>query len=456
VRALATNLIAREACDWDFAARLEPAARQLLERPDGIAASSPWLLLALQRLSAEEQLTLTQSFVAAAYGDTPPRRPALVSPRARIRLGYLSADFYNHPTSVLLAGVIENHDRSRFELLACDLSPPVRDHYRLRLEAAFDKFVSLRELGDTEASAAIAREEIDIIIDLNGWTLGGRPGLLAPRPAAVQMQWLGYAGTLGAPWIDYIVADATVVPPGDDRFYTEKVIRLPETYQPNDRPEPPGRVPARAELGLPEQGMVLCCFNQMFKITAEVFALWMRILRRTPDAVLWLLAPGDGVQERLRQAARRHGVAPERLIFAPKVERDAHMARLKLVDLALDCLPYGSHTTAADAIRAGVPLIALQGETFAARVSASIVRAAGLPELIASDPQTYEDLVCRILADPVARSALRGRVTAARQTSILFDPARFARQLEQALGAAYERARSGLPPEAIDLRTAGG
>jgi predicted O-linked N-acetylglucosamine transferase (SPINDLY family) len=270
------------------------------------------------------------------------------------------------------------------------------------------------------------------------------------------MQWLGYAGTLGAPWIDYIVADATVVPPGDDRFYTEKVIRLPETYQPNDRPEPPGRVPARAELGLPEQGMVLCCFNQMFKITAEVFALWMRILRRTPDAVLWLLAPGDGVQERLRQAARRHGVAPERLIFAPKVERDAHMARLKLVDLALDCLPYGSHTTAADAIRAGVPLIALQGETFAARVSASIVRAAGLPELIASDPQTYEDLVCRILADPVARSALRGRVTAARQTSILFDPARFARQLEQALGAAYERARSGLPPEAIDLRTAGG
>jgi predicted O-linked N-acetylglucosamine transferase (SPINDLY family) len=376
----------------------------------------------------------------------------VIPARDKIRLGYLSADFYNHPTSVLLAGVIEHHDRSRFELVACDLSPPGRDYYRTRLEAAFNKFLPLRDLCDEAAAEVIAREQIDIVIDLNGWTLGGRPSMLASRPAAVQMQWLGYPGSLGAPWVDYIIADAVVVPPGADHFYSEKVIRLPETYQPNDRFEPVGHAVTRQQYALPDGAPVICCFNQMFKITPDVFALWMQILKRTPAAVLWLMASSEGATRNLRNAAQQHSVAPERLIFSPKVDRDLHMARLALADLAVDCTPYGSHTTASDAIRAGVPLIALQGDLFAARVSASIVRAAGFPELVASGPDEYEEIACRLLADPAALSALRARAVAARQTSILFDPARFARQLEQALLMAFERARSGLPPQAIDLR----
>lgn len=451
-RALATNMIAREVCDWEFAAELEPVARQLFDRPDGIEAGSPWLLLALQSLTAKEQLQATRSFVAATCGRAQPLAPAAVTARERIRVGYFSADFYNHPTSVLLAGVIENHDRNRFELIACDLSPPHRDHYRTRLEAAFDKFLLLRDLPDAAASAAIASEKIDIIIDLNGWTLGGRPEILAPRPAAIQMQWLGYPGTLAAPWIDYIIADATVIPPGHDDCYSEKVIRLPETYQPNDRPKPAEGKATRGEHGLPEGALVLCCFNQIFKITADVFALWMRILKRTPSAVLWLLASSDGAMTRLRAEAERQGIAPDRLIFAPKVQLDAHIARLSLADLALDCLPYGSHTTASDAIHAGVPILALQGDIFAARVSASIVKAAGCPELMASSLHEYEEMACGLLGNSEKLSALRAKIASARQSSILFDPARFSRQLEQALFAAFDRARSGLAPEAIYLR----
>ncbi len=319
---------------------------------------------------------------------------------------------------------------------------------------AFERFVPLQGRSCEDAMQQIADDEPDILIDLNGWTAEGWTGLLAKRVAPLQLQWLGYAGTLGAPWIDYVVADRRVIQPGDEVFYTEKVLALPDSYQPNDDKRESPQPWARSECGLPENAFVFGCFNKSYKITPEVFAVWMRLLQAKADSVLWLLDIG-AASETLRREASARGVDPQRLLFAPYVQTTAeHLARIPNMDVALDCFPFNSHTTGADMLWMGVPMIGLRGETFASRVSESILVAAGLDELVAASYEDYFALALRCASDAEFLANLKTRVRASR-ASPLFDTRRFARNLESGLELIWQRHVAGLPPEHIDVRQAG-
>jgi predicted O-linked N-acetylglucosamine transferase (SPINDLY family) len=350
-----------------------------------------------------------------------------------------------------MVGVIEQHDRARFDVIAYDFSPPANDDYRGRFEAAFDLMVPISGMSDQEATERIARDEVDVLIDLAGWTKRARPAVLAARPAPLQMQWLGFPGTLGAPWIDYIVADRVLIRPQDEPHFSEKIIRLPHTYQANDDKRIAGTTQSRSAYGLPEEAIVFCSFNGAFKLTPEVFDCWLRLLLAVDHSVLWLLQPEDIAMRALVAKATSRGIDPARLIFAPMVEPAEHLARLTRADLAFDCFPYGSHTTASDTLWAGVPLVALAGDTFASRVSASILTAAGLPELITSSLADYYNLALRLAGDPGALAGLRARVKGLRAGGPLFDTTLFTRDLERALAAAWERHCAGLAPAHIVL-----
>jgi predicted O-linked N-acetylglucosamine transferase (SPINDLY family) len=309
----------------------------------------------------------------------------------------------------------------------------------------------LRGLAVESMARRMADDDCDIIVDLTGWTQGTRSTALRFRPAPTQMQWLGYAGTLGARWCDYIVADNVLVGAGEERYYAEKIIRLPHSYQASDDRRLVAEPSPRAAHGLPEDAVVLCSFNQAFKITPDIFDVWMEVLRAVVPSVLWLPENPPGVMAAIRREAGRRGVAPDRLVFAPRVPDIAlHLGRLGHADLALDCFPYGSHTTANDALWAGVPLIALAGETYASRCSASILTAAGLGDLVTTSLPAYRDIVLRYATDRSARAALRQRVRDARQ-SPLFDSRQFTRDLEAAFEIADARRRAGSPPDHIAI-----
>ncbi|MEA2990923.1 MAG: hypothetical protein QOG83_3634 [Alphaproteobacteria bacterium] len=446
---------ARKACDWAFAASLEreacAAARGYLDA----RRANPGHLLALACATALDQLAAAQSYARQVQGGiaarpAPPRAPRPPGPRSRrLRVSYFSRDFHSHAISILLTGVIEAHDRTRFEIIAHDYSPPAADDYRRRLEAAFERMVLIGDMSDEQATARIAADDIDVVIDIDGWTKGHRARVLAMRPASVQIQWLGHPGTMGAPWIDYIVADPVLIPPGHEAHFSEKIIRLPNSYQPNDDKRSIGEGPRRQACGLPDGAFVFCCFNQAFKITPEVFDEWMRLLDAAPGSVLWLLDTEPQAVATMRGEASARGVAPDRLIFAPGLPHAEHLARLRHADLALDCHPYGSHTTASDMLWAGVPLVALMGETFASRVSASILTAAGLPELITTSLDDHYRLALRLATDRAQLATLRSRVEVQRRGSALFDTPRFARDLESGLLAAFERHCRGLAPDHI-------
>ncbi len=291
----------------------------------------------------------------------------------------------------------------------------------------------------------LRESEIDIAVDLKGFTANSRTGILALRPAPVQVNYLGYPGTMGAPYIDYVIADRHVIPPDHDIHYTEKVVRLPDAYQVNDATrriaEP---APTRAEAGLPEAGFVFCCFNSNYKITPEIFAVWMRLLERVTGSVLWLLEGSPLASENLRAEAKRRGVAPDRLIFAPMVPADVHLARHRLADLFLDTRPVNAHTTASDALWAGLPLVTCIDDAFAGRVAASLLHAVGLPELAARDLEHYEAIALRVATTPSLRSELRARLAQNRSTHPLFDTDRYRRHLEAAYEAMWERSQAGL------------
>ncbi len=289
------------------------------------------------------------------------------------------------------------------------------------------------------------------MVDLAGWTAGTRSPILAARPAPTQVQWLGFAGTMGAPWIDYIVADRTVLAAGEEERFTEKIIRLPQTYSPTDDRLAVGTPPSRSALGLPEQGFVFCSFNQPRKFTPEVFDCWMRLLSEVEGSVLWLQDLNPDATHALRGHAARYAVGADRLIFAPwATDKAAHLARLSRADLALDCYPYGSHTTASDILWAGVPLVGLAGETFASRVSASILTAAGMADFVTVSLQDYHDLALRVAKDPAALAEARRRAAASRRMS-LFDTAGFTRTLESAYRTIVERQRAGLSPDHVTI-----
>jgi protein O-GlcNAc transferase len=410
----------RQVCDWS-----EDAALDMLVKADlklGRPAIAPFAALAifdipvLHRRCA--QLTAPKPVPAPVW----PARPA----GERIRVAYLSSDLHEHATARLLAGVLEAHDRSRFEVFAVSYGPETGGPMQARLKAACEHWIAARSLSDAEIALKCREQGIDIAVDLKGYTQDGRPGILAHRAARVQVSWLGYPGTLGA-HADVVLADALTVPPGAESDWSEAVVRLPH-YQPNDALGPVLPPPSRVEASLPEGAPVFCCFNNPAKITPEVFAAWMTILKAAPDAVLWLYAGAPGAAENLRAHAVAVGVAPERVVFAEPVPHEQQLARHALADLVLDTWPYGAHTTASDALRMGVPVLTLPGKSFASRVGASLLTAIGMPELIAQSEADYVAKAAILVAD----KTLKPRVAEAVQRSTLFDPPAFARSLEAA------------------------
>lgn len=446
---------ARKICDWATAEKFEEIVIDKLRNgPERTDYPQPFPVLAMP--SAEPRDILAAGAQVASHYLAHPAQPHRTAQELgagkRLRIGYLSPDMHTHPMVHLSTELFELHDRSRFEIILFDYAPPKEDSiYRKRALAAFDKVVDIRELSDAEAAKAMADEGIAIAADIAGWTTGNRAQILARRPAPATLQWMGFPGTMGAPWIDYAVVDGIVAPPGSEADFSEKLVRLPFTYQSNDRKRRIGDQVTRAQAGLPEDAFVFCNFNQSYKLNRRIFDLWMELLRQRPNAVLWLMQENEWATAALRQQAQSLGVVPDRIIFAPRLPLDQHLARIALADLALDCAPYGSHTTASDALWVGVPQLALRGGTFAARVSASLVTAIGLPELISDTLEDHRDLALRLSEDRALLTSYRARLAANRLTTPLFDSAGFTRYMEAGYEAIWRRCLDGLPPDHINV-----
>jgi predicted O-linked N-acetylglucosamine transferase (SPINDLY family) len=424
-------------CRWDA---IGPGSAELRRqvRDEGLAVA-PFTFLALsddpqeQRLCAELHLRKALPALAAPLWRGERYR------HDRIRVAYLSADFCEHATAYLAAGLFERHDRSRFETVALSYGADDRSPMRARLARAFDKFVDVRALSDAHVARLLRDMEIDIAVDMKGHTTEARIGILAHRPAPVQVAYLGYPGTSGAGFIDYVLADRFVLPEIEQQHWTEKVVYLPDCYQVNDA----GRAiaeqtPTRAEAGLPERAFVFCCFNNSYKILPRMFDVWMRLLRELHGSVLWLLEDNAGARVNLEREARARGVDPARLVFARRLPHAGHLARHRLADLFLDTLPYNAHTGASDALWAGLPVLTCAGSTFAGRVAGSLLRAVGLPELATRSLAGYEALALQLASDRGRLRQLRERLAANRDAAPLFDTERFRQNLESAYRAMWQ------------------
>ena len=370
---------------------------------------------------------------------------------ARIRLGYFSGDYRNHPVSMLLAEMLETHDRSRFEVSGFSFGPGAQDGMGRRIEGAFERFFDVRMISDADIVRRARSLELDIAVDLGGFTDGGRPAVFALRAAPLQVSYLGYLGTLGSDYMDYLIADATIVPPEYRQHYAEKILYLP-SYQANDSKRLIStRRFSREELGLPPTGFVFCCLNAGYKITPASFDSWMRILSQVPGSVLFLIAENEVAERNLRQQALQRGVGAERLVFGKRLPVAEYLARYRSADLFLDTLPYNAGTTASDALWAGLPVLTRRGESFAARIAASLLSAIGLPELIATTEQHYESLAIELAREPARLADLTAKLNRNRLSTPLFDTPRFTRHLEHAYALILERQLRGLPPDHIHV-----
>jgi protein O-GlcNAc transferase len=444
-RALGDLLHARrQTCDWRDDEALRGLVRGELEA--GRPAISPFAALAVFDDPVLHQACAR--LTAPAPGPRPswPDRPA----GDRIRIAYLSADLHDHATARLMAGMLEAHDRARFEIIALSHGPDLGGPLRDRLNAAFERRIDVRRMSDAAVAALSRSMGVDIAVDLKGYTQDGRPGILAHRAAPVQVSWLGYPGTLAAPYVDYVIADSVVVPPGRERDYTEAIVRLP-LYQPNDGLAETVEPPSRQSAGLPRDAFVFCCLNNPGKITPETFAVWMAILRDAVGSVLWLYEGAPGVAANLRAQAAKAGIDAGRLVFAAPAPHADHLARQALADLVLDTWPYGAHTTASDALRMGVPILTLPGKSFASRVGASLLTALELPELIARDPAAYVETAKRLARDRKMLAALKARLMDALPTSAVFDPAAFAQGLETAFETVHARRMAAQAPASFEV-----
>ena len=360
-----------------------------------------------------------------------PERP--YAGHERIRIAYCSGDFCLHPVAMLTVELLALHDRSRFEVFAFDWSREDGSELRQRVVDAVDHFERIHALSDEQAARLIRSREIDVLIDLQGQTLGARANMLAWRPAPIQITYLGLPATTGLPFIDHVIADRVLIPEAEAAFYSEKPLYLPDVYQASDRQRKSTPPPARAACGLPEEAFVFCSFNNNYKITPEMFTAWMNILRRVPGSVLWLLADNVWAQENLRREAGLRGVDGARLVFAPRALPPDYLARYAVADLFLDAYPFNGGTTANDALWMGLPVLTRSGRTFASRMAAALLTAAGLPELITTDVHAYEDQAVRLATSAGACAGLRARLGQVRADGVLFDTPRFVRQLEQAI-----------------------
>ena len=431
--------IRQHLCEWEGLDELWTRLRPALGQPE--SGISPFSVLYMpfspaDHLACAKEWARQELGTAVDGADTREQPQSAGPGRRRMRIGYLSWDFHQHATSYLMAELFELHDRSRYEIHAYSYGPDDGSAVRARIKRACEHFADIAPLSAPEAADRIRADGIDILVDLKGYTMGARPRILAHRPAPVQVNWLGFPGSMGTGHVDCILADAFIIPAGAEGNYSETVVRLPDCYQVNDRKRVIAeRTPTREECGLPPEGFVFCSFNQTAKILPEVFGAWMRILQAVPGSVLWLLETNPWATGNLRREAQRRGVAAERLIFAPPRPLPEHLARYRLAGLSLDTFPYGSHTTASDALWAGCPLLTRTGETFASRVAGSILLSAGMPELLTDDLESYERAAVALASDRDRLEALRGRLGESRETCPLFDTPRFTRNLEKAYDA---------------------
>jgi predicted O-linked N-acetylglucosamine transferase (SPINDLY family) len=417
-------------CDWTRVAEIAPERAAAIVPP-----------LTFLGLSGDKQLQL-QCAAAAVRNLVPKPVPPLWQGERyrhdRIRLAYVSADFREHAVAFQLAPLIERHDRSRFEVIGISTGPGDDSAIRARLVKGFDRFHEFAALNSDAIAQRMREMEIDIAIDLGGHTGMTRLQIFAHRPAPLQISWLGYPGTSGAPFIDYLIADP-VVAPFEHQPFSEQLVHLPDTFFPAQVPTALGAVPSRSQAGLPQQGFVFCCFNANWKITRPVFAVWMRLLQTVPQSVLWLKQPSADARANLDREAAAHGVDPSRLIYADNAPLERHLSRHALADLFLDTMPYNAHATAADALGAGLPVLTCTGEAFAGRVAASLLQAVGLPELVTKDLQDYESLALALARDPAHLQALKDRLRHNLPTAPLFDADRFRRNIETAYGEMMKR-----------------
>jgi predicted O-linked N-acetylglucosamine transferase (SPINDLY family) len=431
-------------CDWRG---LDSECRQLLSAVrNGQSAAFPFVMNITG--TPADQLGAATLYITKWH---PPARDPLwwgeKYSHDRIRLAYLSADFHDHATAYLMAGLFEQHDRSRFEITAFSFGPAVESEMRSRLQRSFERFVDVQAQRENEIAASIHGQQIDIAVDLKGFTRSARTHIFALRPAPIQVSYMGYPGTMGADYIDYIIADRFVIPEDHRQWYSEKIVYLPDSYQANDsKRRIADCAPTRAEAHLPQTGFVFCSFNGVYKITPELFSIWMRLLREIDGSVLWLIEENATAVNNLKREATQRGISPERLVFAPKIDNAAHLARYRLADLFLDSLPCNAHTTASDALWAGLPVLTCLGSTFAGRVAASLLSAVGLPELITSSPDEYEALALKLARERAFLASVREKLKKNRLTYPLFDTQRYTRHIEAAFATMWEIHERGEPP----------
>lgn len=447
----------RTSCDWDAAEALErdltgqtKAALAAQHRP----AESPLAHLT-RAVDGPARLALVAAWTAdIARRARPPLQRIEPRPRdGRVRLAYLSSDFRDHAVAQLSAAIFGLHDRRRFEVTAYAACAEDASLARQKIVAGSERFADVQALGDRQLAERIAQDGIDILVDMNGLTGANRLGALALRPAPVQVTWLGFPGSSGARFIDYLIADPVVAPAAHQSFFTEQLCWLPHCYLPHDSEEPVASEPtSRAKWGLPDEGIVFCSFNAPQKIDRATFDIWMNLLAEMAGSVLWLHGSDPVAQANLRKRAQARGIDSQRLIFAGRPAKPEHLARLALADIALDTRSYNGHTTSLDALFAGVPLVAELGPLFASRVAASALTAAGLPGLIAYDEERYREIALRLARDPAARQSIRTVLAEARNKAPLFDAPRFTRNLERGYDIMIARHRRGERPSPIDIR----
>jgi predicted O-linked N-acetylglucosamine transferase (SPINDLY family) len=440
-------------CAWDDVQQLAPRVAA------AIRAGSPLIPMAAVRFGGDDpglvelagrrfmRHVLERSFphgVVARQHARPATRPE------RLRVGYLSSDLRGHIIGLLLAAVLERHDRTRFEVHAYTLGRR-RDGVTERIRDAVAGFVDVAALTPVQIAERIAGDRIDLLIEMNGWTREGRSEALASRPAPVQLQWLGYPGTSGGDFIDYVIADTITVPPGTERWFTERILRLPYTHQPFDPALAQAATPTRDLLGLPNDALVLASLVPHWKITRPVFEVWLRVLGAVPDAVLWLVDGTTEARRQLEAAAAAHGIAPTRLVWARPVSMTEFLGQLSAADLFVDTFPYGGHSTASGALFAGLPIVSLVGRGFASRVAGSVLHAAGLGRLAADNLADYEALILELSRDRAALARLRADVAAARETAPLFDLDGFVHRLEAGYEAAWQLWYRGKPTRDITV-----
>ena len=431
-------------CDWTRTARLW---REVPAHVAGGKRFDPFRFLGYSS-DAALQLECARRFIGHAV---PVRQPPLWTGdtwrNEKIRIAYVACGFHSHPTAYLTAELLEIHDRSRFEIIGVSLSPDDGSEIRARLIRAFDQFHDVRSNTDQEVAQLLHDLRIDIVVDRSGYTTNARPGIFAARPAPIQVNYIGFPGTLGAKFYDYILADATVLPFDRQPFYTERIVHLPNSYLVNDTKRSVSTsTPTRQESGLPEQGFVFCCFNNTYKFTPPVFDVWMRLLRQVEGSVLWLFRDREAAETNLRREAAARGVDPSRLVFARRVPLEDHLARHRLADLFLDTLPYNAHTTAADALSMGLPVVTCLGQSFAGRVAASLLLAVGMSDLVTSNLGEYEDLILHIAREPAMLQELRDRLQQNKASHPLFDSDLYRRNIESAYVRMWEAWQRGKSP----------